>query len=178
VSNEDLKPYSGSDATWTGANDKRFTRIEALRRGSLAMLIALSVQTGLGLAVNIYATIPKSDDGAGLVAAIGRAVSNGPIGLAIHGVLGLVLLVMSVSLLVRAVIARDRFFLVTAVVGLLLVLGAAASGADFVGHGHDASSLTMGELTAAAQIIFGIALFRHANRAPSSEKQKRWRFGL
>jgi hypothetical protein len=104
------RPDRALDATWTGANDKRFTRIEALRRGSLAMLIALSVQTGLGLTVNIYATIPKSDNGAGLVAAVGRAVSNGPIGLAIHGVFGLVLLVMSVSLLVRAVIARDRFF--------------------------------------------------------------------
>ena len=130
------------------------------------MLIALSVQTGLGLWVNIYATIPQRDHGAGPIAAIGRAVSNGPVGLAIHGVLGLVLLVMSISLLVRAVIARDRFFLVITVVGLLLLLSATASGADFVGHGHAAASLSMGELTAAAQILFAIALFHLVSPRP------------
>ena len=57
-------------------------------------------------------------------------------------------------------VAGDRFFMVTTVVSLLAVLGAAGSGAAFVNNGQDGASLTMGLLTAVALLCQLINLFR------------------
>ena len=81
----------------------------------------------------------------------GRALANGQASLAVHAGLGLLLLLGSIALVVRAVAARTGFFMVTSVVSLLAVLGAAGSGAAFVNSGQDGASLrSMGLLTAVA----------------------------
>jgi hypothetical protein len=122
--------------------------------------IALLVEYALGLGVNLYVTVPARDQGGGVFAAVGRALANGPAGLAVHAGLGLLLLLGSIALVVRAVADRAPFFLVTSVVSLLAVLGAAGSGAAFVNSGQDSSSLTMGLLTAVALLCQLINLFR------------------
>jgi len=122
--------------------------------------IALLVEYALGLGVNLYVTVPARDQGGGVFAAVGRALANGPAGLAVHAGLGLLLLLGSIVLVVRAVADRAPFFLVTSVVSLLAVLGAAGSGAAFVNNGQDSSSLTMGLLTAVALLCQLINLFR------------------
>ena len=124
------------------------------------MSIALLVEYALGLGVNLYVTVPARDQGGGVFAAVGRALANGPAGLAVHAGLGLLLLLGSIVLVVRAVADRAPFFLVTSVVSLLAVLGAAGSGAAFVNNGQDSSSLTMGLLTAVALLCQLINLFR------------------
>jgi hypothetical protein len=55
----------------------------------------------LRLGVNVYATIPARDQGAGLAMA-GRAIADGPAGLAIHAVFGVLLFVTSVLLVALA----------------------------------------------------------------------------
>jgi hypothetical protein len=133
---------------------------EAVRRSSLGLSVALLVQYALGLVVSLYVTVPGRDHGGGVLAAAGRALANGPASLAVHAGLGLLLLLGSIALVVRAAAARTGFFLVTSVVSLLAVLGAAASGAAFVNSGPAGASLSMGLLTAVALLCQLINLFR------------------
>ena len=133
---------------------------EAVRRSSLGISAGLLVQYALGLWVNVYVAVPAREHGGGVLAAVGRALADGPAALAVHAGLGLLLLLGSIALLVRAVVARTGFFVVTSVVSLLAVLGAAGSGASFVNGGQDGASLAMGLLTAVALFCQLINLFR------------------
>jgi hypothetical protein len=138
--------------------------IPLLRRGLLGVLVALSIESGLGVWVNLYAKIPKRDHGAGPIIAIGRAVADGPVGLGIHAVLGVLLLLATLGLVAFAVLSRDRLCIATTIIGLLCTVGAASNGADFLGHGANMASVAMGELTALAQLNYAIALFHLARR--------------
>jgi hypothetical protein len=122
--------------------------------------VALLIQYAVGLWVSVYVTVPARDQGGGILAAVGRALANGPAALGLHAALGLLLLLGSIVLVVRAVVARDRFFMVTTAVSLLAVLGAAGSGAAFVNNGQDGASLAMGLLTAVALLCQLINLLR------------------
>jgi hypothetical protein len=122
--------------------------------------VALLIQYAVGLWVSVYVTVPARDQGGGILAAVGRALANGPAALGLHAALGLLLLLGSIVLVVRAVVARDRFFMVTTTVSLLAVLGAAGSGAAFVNNGQDGASLAMGLLTAVALLCQLINLLR------------------
>jgi hypothetical protein len=133
---------------------------EADRRSSFGVAVGLLIQYAVGLWVSVYVTVPARDQGGGVLAAVGRALANGPASLAVHAGLGLLLLLGSIVLVVRAVVAGNRFFMVTTVVSLLAVLGAAGSGAAFVNNGQDSASLTMGLLTAVALLCQLINLFR------------------
>ena len=133
---------------------------EAARRSSFGVAVGLLIQYAVGLWVSLYVTVPARDQGGGVLAAIGRALANGPAALAVHAGLGLLLLLGSIALVVRAVVAGDRFFIVTTAVSLLAVLGAAGSGAAFVNNGQDGASLAMGLLTAVALLCQLINLFR------------------
>src|SRR6202041_2992946 len=113
---------------------------------SLGLSAALLIQYALGLWVNMYVTVPARDQGGVLLAAAGRALANGPAALAVHAGLGLVLLLGSIVLVIRAVADRATFFVVTSAVSLLAVLGAAGAGAAFVNSGQDGASLGMGLL--------------------------------
>jgi hypothetical protein len=132
----------------------------AVRRSSLGIAAGLLIQYALGLVVSLYVTVPARDQGGGVLTAAGRALANGPASLAVHAGLGLLLLLGSIVLVVRAVVARTGFFVVTSVVSLLAVLGAAGSGAAFVNSGPDGASLAMGLLTAVALLCQLINLFR------------------
>jgi hypothetical protein len=146
---------------------------DAVRRSSLGLSAALLVQYALGLWVSIYVTVPARDQGGGLLAAVGRALANGPAALAVHAGLGLFLLLGSIALVVRAVAARTGFFMITSAVSLLAVLGAAGSGAAFVNNGQDGASLTMGLLTAVALLCQVINLFRLSAPSSASEQPRR-----
>ena len=135
-------------------------RHEAVRRSSLGVCAALLVQYALGQWLNLYGTVPARDQGGGLLAAVGRALADGPAALAVHAGLGLVLLLGSIVLVVRAAADRSGFFVVTSAVSLLAVLGAAAAGAAFVNSGPDGASLAMGLLTAVALLCQVLNLFR------------------
>ena len=138
---------------------QRPTNAEIMRRASLGTAVALLIQYALGMAVNLYVTVPARDHGGGVAAAIGRAVSNGPGALAAHAVLGLLLLVGGVVLVVRAALARKPVFIVTSSVSLVAVLGAAASGAAFVNAAGNGASLSMALLTGVALLCQVVNLY-------------------
>ena len=130
-----------------------------LRRISLGMAIALLVQYGLGMVVNLDVTVPARDQGGGVFTAIGRALANGPAGLAIHAGLGLLLIIGAIQLVVRSVLARHRPLIWLSSVSLLAIIGAAFNGAAFVNSGNDGASLGMAMLTGIALLCMTISLY-------------------
>ncbi|MBO0815875.1 MAG: hypothetical protein J2P30_12145 [Actinobacteria bacterium] len=137
----------------------RAAHLEIARRTSLGMGIGVVVQYALGMWVNLYVTVPARDQGGGFLAAIGRALANGPVALGLHAGLGLVLVLGSISLVVRSVLSRNRALIVLSALFLLAVLGAASSGASFVDSGHDSESASMAMLAGVALICSLLSLY-------------------
>ena len=133
--------------------------LEIVRRTSLGMGIGVVVQYALGIWVSLYVTVPARDQGGGFVAAIGRALANGPVALGIHAGLGLLLVLGSISLVVRSVLSRNRALIVLSALFLLALLGAASSGASFVDSGRDSASASMAMLTGVALICSLLILY-------------------
>ena len=140
-----------------GARQAR--RQSGLRTNSAAICAMLLVQYGLGMGVNLYAPVPKTDQGRGLAVAVGRALSNPPVILAIHGTLGLLLLVAAVNVLSRAIRSRQRPAIMASATGLAAIVGAALSGAAFVDHEQTGASMAMAALTAVALLCYLLNLF-------------------
>ena len=126
-----------------------------LARGNLAALILLLIQYGLGMGVNLYVALPAAGSGG---RDIGKAFTSGP-ALAVHAVLGLLLLLMAISMIVRAALARHRASIVTSAVGLLAILAAAGYGASFVHDSTNAASFGMALATGVALLSYVIGLF-------------------
>ena len=132
---------------------------ERLRRASLGSLIALLIQYGLGMDVNLYVNVPKSDQGQGIGAAFGKALSHGPAALAVHTGVGLLLIVNVVVVLVLAIRTRLRAVMVSAIVGLVSLLGAAFSGVGFVDNGATGASMAMALLAGVALACYATNLY-------------------
>jgi len=131
----------------------------ALRGNTFGVLAMLIVQFAIGVAVNLYATIPARDKGSGIFGAFGRAFTNGPASLATHAGLGLLIVLAAVALLVRSIIARHTASIVMSVIGLAAIASAALNGARFVADGGPASaSLAMALSTAAAMLGYATGL--------------------
>jgi hypothetical protein len=131
------------------------SRISGLRRASFAAFVMLVVQFALGIYVNLYVTVPSGDHGHGF----GQAITNGPAGLTLHIVLGLLLILAALGFLVQAILARLPALIVVAVAGLLAMIGAGASGSAFAGSGRDGASMAMGALAAVGLLCYGTSLF-------------------
>ena len=130
-------------------------QVRGMRRVSLAALVILLVQYGLGMYVNLYVTVPAADHGQGL----GKAISEGPAALSMHAVLGLLLALAAIGLFIQALIARRWAVLTAAAIALIAIIGAAVEGARFVGQGHDAASMTMATLAGVAMLCYGTAVY-------------------
>jgi hypothetical protein len=151
---------AGSTQVRSGAGP---THLEIVRRTSLGMGIGVVVQYALGMWVNLYVTLPARDQGGGFFTAIGRALANGPVALGIHAGLGLLLVLGSISLLVRSVLSRNAALIVLSAVFFLALLGAASSGASFVDSGRDSASASMAILTGVALICSLVSLYVAGN---------------
>jgi hypothetical protein len=121
-----------------------------LRRVSLAALVLLVVQYGLGIVLNLYVAVPASDAHAGIFAEIATA----PLALTIHALLGLTLIGTAILLLARAVSVPDRLLAVLASAGLTAIGSAFGAGEIFVRNGEPGASLAMGFLTGVALLCY------------------------
>ena len=110
--------------------------------GALVMLI---LQFALGIGVNLYITPAKGG--------IGKAFTNGPL-LALHAVLGLLLVIAAVDLLVRAILSRHRALIAVSALGLGAVAAAAGNGIAFLSSGDTGSSMGMAMATAVAMLCY------------------------
>jgi hypothetical protein len=124
--------------------------LEGVRQVSLAALIMLVVQYGLGIVLNLYIAVPAADAHAGLT----QEIANGPLMLTLHAVLGLALIGTALVTLLRAVRLEDRVAAVLAAAGLTAIGGAFASGEIFVRNGQNGASLAMALLTGVALLCY------------------------
>jgi len=130
-----------------------------LRANSFSAAVMLLVEYGLGIWVNLYLQVPASDHGKGTFAAFGAAVAHGPVALAVHALLGTLLLVTAVALTVRAALARQAATTVVSAVALLAVIAAWLSGARFTGDAASGASFGMAIATAVALLGYVLILF-------------------
>ena len=130
-----------------------------LRINSFSAAAMLLIEYGLGIWVNLYAKIPASDHGKGTFAAFGAAVADGPVGLAVHAVLGTLLLVTAIALIVRAARVRNTATTVIGAIAFLAVAAAWLSGTRFVGDAADGASFGMAIATGVALLSYVIILF-------------------
>lgn len=128
----------------------RLLETAGLGRACLATLIALVAQFGLGMWLNLYVPVPSSDQHAGIV----QEITNGPLMLTMHALLGTFLIVAAIVLLIRAVRTRHSGAAALTATGLGAILGAFAAGELFVRNGKSSASLWMAVLTGIALLCY------------------------
>jgi len=140
----------GLDKLAAPGRHTRRQRRAGLRQVSVAMLIMLVLQYGLGIFLNLYVSIPASDAHAGFV----QEIATAPPALTVHALLGLGLIGTAIWLVARAVGMRDRLLAVLATAGLTAIGGAFGTGEIFVKNGQPSASLAMAVLTGVALLCY------------------------
>ena len=110
------------------------SRLARLRMASFGAVTMLIIQFILGIVYNLYGTAPTASKSVGLF--------SSPV-LALHVIVGLLLLIAAVMLLVRAIGARHRLTIWMSAVGLIGIVAAGGAGIAFAGNGAAGSSLGM-----------------------------------
>ncbi len=126
-----------------------------LRRASLAVLVLLLAEYGIGMYVNLYVAVPAADHGH----SVGSAISNGPVILSAHAVIGLLLGLSAIAVLVLSVIARRPGVIVVSVVGLIALAVASMAGSSFTSSGTSADSMAMSVMTGVAVLCYATNLY-------------------
>src|SRR5579871_4723909 len=99
-----------------------------IRMASFGALTMLFIQFVLGTAYSLYGTAPTSGKSVGMF--------SSPL-LAIHVIMGILIIIAAIMLVVRAVQARHTPTIATTVAGLLVILGAFGAGSSFVKDGSN-----------------------------------------
>ncbi|HEY3611977.1 MAG TPA: hypothetical protein VGL06_31090 [Pseudonocardiaceae bacterium] len=147
-----------------------------LRMVNFLACVLLLIQYLLGMAVNLFVTLPARHPGAGardyftgVAAGLAWVIPHGPTLAAAHAAVGLALVLAAVASIALTWRHNTRAATVTSVLGALAILGAAFNGASFLNYGHDVSSMIMAGLWAVALACYltGIVLaagrpYRHA----------------
>jgi hypothetical protein len=141
------------------------TVVVALRASTLAALVVLLLQYGLGIDANLYATLPTSDHGKSIFPAFAAAITNGPDIVIAHAVLGTLLLIGAVTVLIRAIRTHSPPLIALAGLALAAIIAAWLSGARFVGTTTNGVSLAMAIATGIAIVAYILILFLVATPA-------------
>jgi hypothetical protein len=144
------------------------------RRAATATLVLLLCQFALGIAANLYTTIPDRHPGAqphnyfsGSAQSIGWAIGHGGLILAAHALLGFALLAAALTALLSAVRLRDARTIAVTSAGAAFVIGAGFNGASFLDFASNTSSLIMALLALAAIGCYATALVLLAGANPT-----------
>jgi hypothetical protein len=116
-----------------------------ISRASFGMVIMLVIQFVLGTSYNLWGTAPSAGKSIGMF--------SSPL-LDVHVIFGILLILAAIDLLVRAIRARLRPALITAIVGLVAILAAAGTGSAFTHNGATGASFGMALATAIAMIAY------------------------
>jgi heme A synthase len=128
---------------------RRVAQTERLRMASFGALTMLVLQFVLGTAYNLYGTAPTASKSIGMF--------SSPL-LAIHVVLGILIILAAVMLVVRAVQARISPITATSVIGLLAAGGAFGAGSAFTNSGDNGASFGMALAAAIAMACYAVNL--------------------
>jgi uncharacterized membrane protein YhaH (DUF805 family) len=105
-----------------------------LRMASLGVISMLIIQFVLGMIENLYGPTPTSAKPVGLF-------SYG--WLAVHFIMGILLLISALVVPIRAFSARNRVVAWTSVLGVVAIIGAIGAGVAFTRNGASGASLGM-----------------------------------
>ena len=130
-------------------------RQAGLRLASLAMLILLIAQFGLGMGVNLYVTLPIAGH-----PGHGSLYGNGPL----LAALGTFLILSAIFVLVTAIRARNAALMATSSAGLAAILVAYFFGTRFADKLTNGYSLAMAISCAAALACYAIGLYTASTR--------------
>jgi heme A synthase len=120
---------------------------ERLRMASFGALTMLILQFVLGTAYNLWGTAPTAGKPIGTF--------SSPL-LAVHVILGILIILAAIMLVVRAVQAKAGPVLVASIVGLVAVLGAFGAGESFAHDGANGASFGMALATAVAMLCYAV----------------------
>ena len=125
----------------------------SLKKHGIGMIIALILQYLLGIASNLFTQFPDTKDAGRLWLYAWSQTS-----LALHIILGLLLLFGSIILIIRALIKRDFIWIIASVVGFLAIIGSVIAGAIFVTSQSNVYSFAMsvGFIVALLSYFFGV----------------------
>ncbi|HZR52218.1 MAG TPA: hypothetical protein VFB06_22225 [Streptosporangiaceae bacterium] len=140
-----------TDTQAAGVADTPGTRIARVRRAAIGAVFMLIIQFVLGIIYNLYGTAPESGKSIGWF-------SNG--WLALHVILGILLILAGIGLVVQSVRTSSGLAKGLSVVGLVGIIAAFGSGADFASSGKAGSSLGMALAFAVALICYVVLLIR------------------
>lgn len=162
----DAAPVAAASSTPAAAGEQA-AAVDRMRRSSLGALLLLVVQAILGMWANLYATLPDADQGKGLMASFGDAMTKGPASVAAHAGFGMLLFIDACVVVVFALTVRSTAVRVASVLGWLFIAGAASSGAAFVNNSNaDGSSMAMAVLTFAAMACYAVNLYLLGGKRP------------
>jgi hypothetical protein len=139
---------------------------EQMRNQFLGTLIFLIIQFLLGMAVNLFVTIPTNHPGAkppeyfgGVAQSVTWAILHGHVLLQVHAVLGLLLVLNALGLLIAAIRTRAADLIWITALGLFGVLAAGFNGGSFLNYNEDFSSMIMAIFFAWAVIAYAVGIF-------------------
>lgn len=143
-----------------------------MRRQLFGAIILILVQSGVGMYVNLFISIPTHHSGAqprnyltGSLKSVAWAIDHGALTLVIHTVLGLLLGLMVIGIAATSLRLPRRSLALWAILGALLTVGAGFNGASFLDYNKNASSFVMAILALGAVACFLVV--SHALPAPS-----------
>src|ERR1700686_557027 len=138
---------------------------EQMRNQFFGTLIFLMIQFLLGMAVNLFVTIPTNHPGAnppeyfgGVVQSVTWAILHGHILVILHASIGLLLVLNALGLLVAAIRVRQRDLITVTAFGLFGVLAAGFNGGSFLNYNQDFSSMLMATFFAIAVVAYAVGL--------------------
>ena len=125
-------------------------RLARMRMSSLGAVAMLIVQFILGVIYNLYGTAPTPKKSIGLFSSPD---------LALHVILGILLVIAAVGQLVRAIGTRHKLAIWLSAVGLLAIVAAGFAGLGFTGSGAAGASLGMSLAFAVALACYVVLVF-------------------
>ena len=125
-------------------------RLARMRMSSLGAVAMLIVQFILGVIYNLYGTAPTPKKSIGLFSSPD---------LALHVILGILLVIAAVGQLVRAIGTRHKLAIWLSAVGLAAIVAAGFAGLGFTGSGAAGASLGMSLAFAVALGCYVVLVF-------------------
>jgi hypothetical protein len=146
---------------------------ERLRPQVFGAVVLICVQSGIGMFVNLFVTIPRHHAGAnpanyfgGSMRSVAWAIDHGAVALAIHVVLGLLLAIMVIGIVARAFVIGRASLIVWSILGALGTIGAGFTGAGFLDFHEDVSSFFMALLAFSSLVCFAVVVYLPSHPAP------------
>ena len=138
---------------------------------NFAACLLLLVQYLLGMATNLYVTLPGRHPGAGagnyfagLASGLAWVIPDGPAWAAVHAAFGLALVLAAFAAVALTRRQASRVATGTSVLGALAIVGAGFNGVSFLNYGHAFSSMIMAGLWALALACYITGMFLTARR--------------